>query len=725
MSYALDGKTGTTTIETKGTRYTITFKADQLLQEPIVEVAIDRSIVKNGTSITVRWPQTPRCELQLADSRILQIAGGYRTFNPHLTLQVTVDGIPPTLLMASDPAWRHWRAPDPAPAHWYDQPALERLIAAHVRHDQDHARGTSVREFISHFRGLTGSVKQKSVTSAVDVSRTSLAEFFGRGDAVNKGAVACLLDAMKAETRPVKATDLGVIGEDHLRQRLADVGADSATIRYKRVTSDLGMHPFVVEAAFGYCGECEERQLAIGLNFSPAIGNPIRELEECLSDCWVDSDHPVVIALHITCPRFSFTDRGKGSIVTPPAMDAAISDAVRLVTKEWTKQSRAEHKDTSARARRIERMTVCRKVHFTDAANDVMERAYMEASANGTLPATATQIMYAARGEIQNATGKRLNRQYFNQTLLPSYMADNPETTSTWDVTYDDRGQFVDPHTEQMFGLGTEAVRKYLARVGDPEFCGPELQPSRVETNGPQGCYGALLYIEKEGFLDILNHVLLAKRYDIAIMSCKGTSVTAARRLADKLCHRHQIPLFVLHDFDKAGFSILGTLRRDTRRYAFENDIQVNDLGLRLADVERLGLADRAEDVSDKGGSEKRAANMRRNGATEAEIEFLLRQRVEPNALPSDRLIRFIEDKLTEHGVAKVVPDVPQLEDAYCLFVRGKHQEQIIKRELAGAETIPVDIPDDLSELVRKHLESNPAVRWDEAVRRIVEGTAP
>ena len=46
------------------------------------------------------------------------------------------------------------------------------------------------------------------------------------------------------------------------------------------------------------------------------------------------------------------------------------------------------------------------------------------------------------------------------------------------------------------------------------------------------------------------------------------------------MCHEHDIPLLLLHDFDKSGFSITGTLQRDTRRYEFRNSITTIDLGL-------------------------------------------------------------------------------------------------------------------------------------------------
>ena len=49
--------------------------------------------------------------------------------------------------------------------------------------------------------------------------------------------------------------------------------------------------------------------------------------------------------------------------------------------------------------------------------------------------------------------------------------------------------------------------------------------------------------------------------------------------------------------------------------------------------------------------------NLRRNGATEEEIEFLIHHRVELNAFTSDELIEWIEEKLAEHGVKKVVPE--------------------------------------------------------------------
>ena len=51
----------------------------------------------------------------------------------------------------------------------------------------------------------------------------------------------------------------------------------------------------------------------------------------------------------------------------------------------------------------------------------------------------------------------------------------------------------------------------------------------------------------------------------------------------------HQgVTILVLHDFDKAGIEILDKFQLDTRRYAYDNDLNVIDLGLRLVDAQAM-----------------------------------------------------------------------------------------------------------------------------------------
>jgi DNA topoisomerase VI subunit B len=56
MPFALDGGSGETVIESHGTAHRINFKVDHVRQEPKIDHIRERSSVKNGTRITMKWP---------------------------------------------------------------------------------------------------------------------------------------------------------------------------------------------------------------------------------------------------------------------------------------------------------------------------------------------------------------------------------------------------------------------------------------------------------------------------------------------------------------------------------------------------------------------------------------------------------------------------------------------------------------------------------------------
>ena len=143
----------------------------------------------------------------------------------------------------------------------------------------------------------------------------------------------------------------------------------------------------------------------------------------------------------------------------------AADDIKKGLTKNlanFTKQRKAEEKHSSAGRWRTSRMMEVRGMFLTEAANEVMEECYMKVSDNNRLPATARQIFYVARPLIEERTDKPLSYSYFSQTLLPNYVN---EHGADWDVVYDDRGHFTEPHTKRVIGLGTLNVRA-LSRAG-------------------------------------------------------------------------------------------------------------------------------------------------------------------------------------------------------------------------------------------------------------------
>jgi hypothetical protein len=452
-------------------------------------------------------------------------------------------------------------------------------------------------------------------------------------------------------------------------------------------------------------------------------------LDNLLSDQFADKGEPVTIFVHVAQPLSSFTDRGKSAVVIPDATADAIVEAVTIVTKRWAKQRKREDKEWDAWEKRAEAAARRRRglIDQKAAAWTVMEEAYMKASANGTLPALARQIMYAARPRIQEMSGKQLDDKYFTQTLLPDYIAENGCTH--WNVVYDARGHFHEPHTTREVPLGTLDVREYLD-VANGHVIGPpnyDVRERLYPTFGPQHRYSAVLFIEKEGFMPLFEAVQLKERYDLAIMSTKGMSTTASRKLVDQLCSAYDIPLLVVHDFDKSGFSIAGTLRRDNRRHTFENEITVIDVGLRMADID--GLEHETSGINPK-HQKAVVANLAENGATADEIDFLLHHRVELNAFTSDGLVSWLERKLDEHGIEKVIPDEETLAAAYQRARETIDVQLLINKAIRQRRTRPpqIIIPADLRARVEKALSKDRGRPWDEIVAEMVlqaDGVSP
>jgi hypothetical protein len=291
-----------------------------------------------------------------------------------------------------------------------------------------------------------------------------------------------------------------------------------------------------------------------------------------------------------------------------------IIDAVETATSKRTRQKKSEERHPGMIRYRVSRMTREPRTTQKEAAWQIMEEAYMAASGNGTLPALARQIFYQARPKIMAMTNdKELQYGYFSQTLLPDYIE---EHGVSWNVVYDARGHFEEPHTNRNIGCGTIGVGNYLHAMQDPKVVAAEFADATVDIIGPSGGISGVLFCEKEGFNPLFKAVNLANRYDLMIVSTKGVSVTAARRLIDEVCGDNGLPLFVLHDFDVAGFMILGTLQRDTRRYQFSRAIEAIDLGLRLADIAGL---EREPAAATKTSAALLRDQLAKNGATDEE----------------------------------------------------------------------------------------------------------
>ena len=122
MGFALASESaGETIIEARGTAHRIAFAVDAVRQAPRISHQIERSIVKKGTRVSVRWPPTACHLLEEAEGQFLQMARGFGLFNPHLALMLTWNGQALIEISPTNPAWQKWRGCDPTSAHWYDR----------------------------------------------------------------------------------------------------------------------------------------------------------------------------------------------------------------------------------------------------------------------------------------------------------------------------------------------------------------------------------------------------------------------------------------------------------------------------------------------------------------------------------------------------------------------------------------------------------------------------
>ncbi|MEM7730339.1 MAG: hypothetical protein AAF311_13905, partial [Pseudomonadota bacterium] len=379
-----------------------------------------------------------------------------------------------------------------------------------------------------------------------------------------------------------------------------------------------------------------------------------------------------------------------------------------------------------------------KRITIKGAIYAIIEGVYNDIAAAG-IGVPPRMLMYRCRPQILEMTG----REGFDyQTFINAvhdFIEDHPEKTADWRLLYDNRGNFIEPGGRR-FGLGTREVDGFLARLSDEqtEF-EPTIDGLHVEhsaghlrtPDNPSHRYSAAIFIEKEGYAELFENAKLAERYDVAICSTKGMPTTSIRRVFDHLA-RFGIRVFCLHDLDEAGLRIFNTLATDNRRFQFQNDIGLSDMGLRLDEARAMDLQD--EPFSSKANKTKKRDLLRSYGATDDEIEMLVDQqrRIELDAMTPQQLIGFIERKLEEGGVRKVVPDEDTLAAIYRheayqhRFARAIEPDMIRIRDLLDElvekhqddDSLVAD-PPALSDAVRQHLQDHPTQTWQEGVRAV------
>jgi hypothetical protein len=295
------------------------------------------------------------------------------------------------------------------------------------------------------------------------------------------------------------------------------------------------------------------------------------------------------------------------------------------------------------------------------------------------------------------------------KNVLEEYLV---EELPGWDVLRGARGVFKEPHRakdDSGLAMSTMNVRNYL-QGGRPSTKIPAVS-GRFPTHGAENRIAAVLICEKEGFDELLSARHVPERFDLALMSTKGISAIAARDLARSL----SVPCFTLHDLDKNGFVMAGGFPFAT------------DLGLHLDDVHEAGL--RPEDQPHR-NRRKTYRNLLHNGASDLEAEFIADgQRVELNMFTGPEFLLFVEGKLREHGVEKVLPGEKTLAAAWQRAHRVARVNRLIESTWPGEHEQPPEaelareippVPEDLADQIREVWTRAPTLSWDDALCSLV-----
>jgi hypothetical protein len=324
---------GITEIESLGIHHTIKVKLDAVRQGPKIEHEQAEIVKKPGCKVTVHLDNASIPD-GIDEGQFLQILEDYHLFNPHLSLafetnfHLAMDSDNEPIVTnfakeyaATNPGWEKWKPNDFTSPLWYSESDLKKLVLSHVALAQDGGRDLTLREFVSQFRGLTSTARQKAVTSLLPKIRR-LSDFVTDGDA-DSNLIGELLVHMRSLTKSVPPEKLGIIGEEHFKKAF-----DGKEMKYSRkMGTDNGI-PFVVEIAYIRDSSLElATRFHLGLNFAPTSSDPLQDyrlVRETKKETFegqgikglcnrygVTRYDQVHVVCHMTYPRFRFKDRGK------------------------------------------------------------------------------------------------------------------------------------------------------------------------------------------------------------------------------------------------------------------------------------------------------------------------------------------------------------------------------------------------------------------------------
>ena len=164
------------------------------------------------------------------------------------------------------------------------------------------------------------------------------------GDDIDMSTIRRLLGVMRKHSKPVLPKRLGLIGKTAIEAAMMRFCTGGFRYKHAAITDEDGL-PVVVEVAFGMGVRDAGRKLVTGLNWAPVFTSP---LEDILGWRLVQPNDDVIVFMHITKPRFTFTDHGKGQVEFGKQLRTLIKRLLEQVTTDFAGRSAKPQPTTSS-----------------------------------------------------------------------------------------------------------------------------------------------------------------------------------------------------------------------------------------------------------------------------------------------------------------------------------------------------------------------------------------
>jgi DNA topoisomerase VI subunit B len=531
--------------------------------------------------------------------------------------------------------------------------------------DADHV-ATNMLAAIGPVKTVAWFVAQLDRCSAREVGQL-ITERFGKGRLcrdMNKAEAAELLTMLQQKAALIRPKQLGPMGHEAWKQAdlLHGYACEEGSFQ-AGAHPPFGQIPYLVEAWAATCEPDSKNEddvyavrcFGLTINRTPALIEP-----SCYREGWsrnvnlwlgsVDCELSLPkgayrIALNIASPFIPILGDNKVSHLGnfKEALIKAVEAAVRRSARNCPPMLFTKNNgDNDGNGNNAQDGETPEERTQRDRVLEILARGEAQHKASGgTLEFNQRSLYYVVRESVPGLTAS-----YF-AALVTEYEYEHGEIPLMFRT---DRGVFYEPHGGEVIPLGTLTVRNYRRGFWR---------------------YGTVLVCEKEDNVHMLRQAGIAERFDCFLLSSSGFTTRALKDLIDYIgTTQEPVRMFAMIDGDAHGSMIYQTLVKETKARGARN-IEIINLGLfpweavaeglphetGLAEQRRKKGKARYAPVADYIKSRDLENSLTGNSNNEPHWQTWLQDnRVELNAMTSPQRVAWVERKLSEHNVKKVVP---------------------------------------------------------------------